>query len=426
MSKTIRPSMRWGVQDGYSLLGRQSLGNSYSSARALRVVHLDHTTARGGAELALVRLLAAEQSAPEPAWTPAVLVPTIDDDDVFAQLPPSVVRRTRGVRQSAGGSGSSPLRMAGLAARLLCQAVLTGTHPNVRTADVVIANSTRAAAYAALALQFSRTPLVVQLRDMIDEESLGRLGYALMTKVVLPRADAVIGNSRTTLAGALPFLRPGTEAVVIHSASGLTLSTARRRPADAAPSNPLRIGMLARIDPWKGQLELLEAFAAAFPAGTAQLELAGGAPFDQARFAAQLHERARELGVAGRVHLLGHVDDTAALLQRWDIAVQYSTRAEPMGQNVLQYLAAGTVAVVADEGGPVEWVDDGVNGRTVPPRSVAALARVLGELADDAAQRERLGAAAVRTPGLLDDAAVAARHADVFHDVCRVRQSRRA
>lgn len=400
------------------------MGNSYSSARALRVVHLDHTTVRGGAELALVRLLAAEQAAAEPAWTPAVLVPAIDDDDVFAQLPPSVVRRTRGVRQSAGGSGSSPLRMAALAARLLFQAVLTRTHPNVRTADVVIANSTRAAAYAALALQLSRTPLVVQLRDMIDEESLGALGYRLMTKVVLPRADAVIGNSRTTLAGALPFVRPGTAAVVIHSASGLKLAAGHTPRARS--TSPLRIGMLARIDPWKGQLELLEAFAATFPTGTAQLELAGGAPFEQARFAAQLQERAVELGVADRVHLLGHVDDTAALLDGWDIAVQYSTRAEPMGQNVLQYLAAGTVAVVADEGGPVEWVDDGVNGRVVPPRDVEELARVLRELAGDPTQRERLGAAAARTPGLLDDAAVAAAHAAVFHDVCRVRPGRRA
>ncbi|MDQ0644610.1 glycosyltransferase family 4 protein [Microbacterium murale] len=400
------------------------MGNSYSSARTLRVVHLDHTTVRGGAELALVRLLAAEQSASEHAWIPAVLVPAIDEDDVFAELPSSVIRRTRGVRQSAGGSGSSPLRLAALAARLLYQAVLTRTHPNVRTADVVIANSTRAAAYAALALQLSRTPLVVQLRDMIDEESLGALGYRLMTKVVLPRADAVIGNSRTTLAGALPFLRPGVAAVVIHSASGLTLSLGRTR--QARPAGPLRIGMLARIDPWKGQLELLEAFAAAFPTGTAQLELAGGAPFEQAGFAERLSERAAELGMADRVRLLGHVDDTAALLARWDIAVQYSTRAEPMGQNVLQYLAAGAVTVVAAEGGPVEWVDDGVNGRTVPPRRVDELTRVLRELADDPAQCERLSAAAAQTPGLLDDAAVAAAHAEVFHDVRRVRPGRRA
>lgn len=400
------------------------MGNPSSSARAPRVVHLDHTTVRGGAELALVRLLTAQQAAPEQAWIPAVLVPAIDEDDVFAQLPPTVVRRSRGVRQGAGGSGSSPLHMAALAARLLCQAVLTCTHPNVRTADVVNANSTRAAAYAALALRFSRTPLVVQLRDMIDEESLGVLGHRLMTKVVLPRADAVIGNSHATLNGARAFLRPRTTAVVIHSASGLAHPS--ERTSTARRNGPLRVGMLARIDPWKGQLELLDAFAAAFPAGDAQLELAGGAPFEQERFADRLRARAAELGITDRVRLTGHVEDTVALLDSWDIAVQYSTRAEPMGQNVLQYLAAGRAVVVADEGGPVEWVEDGVNGRRVPPRNVVELTRVLRELADQPAERERLAAAAVLTPGLLDDAAVAAAHAAVFRDVCRARPGRRA
>lgn len=375
------------------------------------MVHLDHTTVRGGAELALVRLLTARTT-----WIPAVLVPSADDVDVFARLPATVVRRTCGVRQRSGGSGGSPLRMLGLSARLLAQAAVTRLHPLVRTADVVVANSSRSAAYAALALLLSRKPLVVHLRDMIDEESLGALGHRLMTRVVLPRADAVIGNSRTTLAGALPHLRAGAISVVIPSASGL-----RPVPAPAFRTGPLTIGMLARIDPWKGQAELLEAFAAAFPDDETVLEIAGGAPFDQEAFVELLRTHAEEHGVADRVRMLGHVEDTAAALAGWDIAVQYSTRAEPMGQNVLQYLAAGVATVVADEGGPVEWVQDGVNGIRVPPRDVAALTRALRVLADDADRRRRLAEAAPRTPGLLDDDAVAEAHADVFRAVLRRR-----
>lgn len=386
-------------------------GIGYDADRP-RIVHLDHTTVRGGAELALVRVLSAH-----PAWTPAVLVPAIDEVDAFASLPPTVVRRTRGVRQEAGGSGASPARLVGLALRLLAQAVLTRTHPLVRTADVVAANSTRAAAYAAIALGLSRTPLVVHLRDMIDEESLGAFGYRLMTRLVLPRADAVIGNSKVTLAGALPFLRADAVPVVIPSASGLMLSAGR-----TPRSGSLRIGMLARIDPWKGQAELLEAFADAFGGGTEELVFAGGAPFEHEAFAERLRARAAALGLADRVHLLGHVDDTHALLERWDIAVQYSTRAEPMGQNVLQYLAAGVTAVVADEGGPAEWVTDGANGRRVAPRDVRELTRVLRELGEDDQERQRLAEAAVRTPGLLDDAAVAAAHAEVFREVLHRRE----
>ncbi|UWF77899.1 glycosyltransferase family 4 protein [Microbacterium neungamense] len=375
-------------------------------------MHLDHTTARGGAELALVRLLRAGGD-----WLPAVLVPAVDEADAFAALPPTVLRRTAGVAQGPGGSAGSPLRLAVLAARLVVQAVATRLNPLVRTCDVVAANSTRAAAYAAVALLGSRTPLVVHLRDMVDEESLGGFGHRVMTRLVLPRADGVIANSHTTLSTARPFLRDDAITAVIPSAAGLTRAAAR-----PPRTGPLRIGMLARIDPWKGQAELLEAFAVACRHGDAELEFAGGAPFEHEDFAARLAARAAELGIADRVRLLGHVDDVPEALARWDVGVQYSTRAEPLGQNVLQYLAAGLVTVVADEGGPREWVTDGENGRRVAPRDPRALAEVLRELVEDAAARERLASAAPGTPGLLDDAAVARAHAEIYREIATRRR----
>lgn len=372
-----------------------------------RIVHLDHTGARGGAELALLRLLRAD-----PSWDATVLLPASEPDDVFAQLPTDVPRFIAGVRQGAGGSSSSPARLADLAARLFAQAAATRWHRSVRSSDVVVANSTRAAAYGALAVQGSSRPFVVHLRDLITPEALGGFGYRLMTRLILPRADGVIGNSRTTLDSARPFLRRDAVAVSIPSASGISGSSAPTRG-----SGPLRVGMLARIDPWKGQRELLEAFAQAFPSGDTRLELAGGAPFAHDSFATELRARAEELGLGHRVHLLGHVEDTAACIAGWDIAVQYSTRAEPLGQNVLQYLAGGAAAIVADEGGPTEWIDDGVNGLRVLPRDVPSLAAALRRLGDDSALRARLSDAGQRTPGLMDDTAVACAHADAYGEV---------
>ena len=348
----------------------------------------------------------------EPDWRPAVLLPASEPEDVFAQLPAGVPRLFAGVRQGTGGSGSSPGRLADLAARLLAQAAATRWHRSVLTSDLVVANSTRAAAYGALAVKGSTRPFVVHLRDLIEPEALGAFGYRLMTKLILPRADGVVANSRTTLDSARPFLRDDTVAVSIPSASGIRGATMSSRGG-----GPLRVGMLARIDPWKGQRELLEAFAAAFPEGDARLELAGGAPFGHDAFADELRARAGELGLAHRVHLLGHVEDTAAVIAGWDVAVQYSTRPEPLGQNVLQYLAGGAATVVANEGGPTEWIDDGVNGLRVAPREPASLARALRRLGEDAALRARLGAAGAATPGLLDDAAVVRAHSDAYAEV---------
>lgn len=392
------------------------MGNSYSSTRALRVVHLDHTTVRGGAELALVRLLRASEN-----WLPAVVVPAVTDDDVFAALPRRVIRRRTGVRQSPGGSSRSPLRLVGLTLRLIVQAAATRWDPLVRTSDLVAANSTRAATYAALALCGTRRPLVVHLRDLVDVESLGGVGFQIMTRLVLPRADGVIANSATTLTTARPYLRADAKAAVIPSAAGLKSTTPHRLPAER--SAPIRIGMLARIDPWKGQAELLEAFAVACPHGVVELEFAGGAPFEHDAFATRLEQRATELGVAGRVRLLGHVDNVQDALRRWDIAVQYSTRAEPLGQNVLQYLAAGLATVVADEGGPREWVVDGENGLRVAPRDPVALGHVLRILIEDSGERQRLAEGAARTRGLLDDDAVARAHGEFYRDVVASRSA---
>ena len=394
-------------------------GTDAASPRHPRVLHLEHTGVRGGAEYALLRMLRA--GAP---WSPLVmLAPTGEADlGVWEALPSDVPQRIVGVRQPAGVStGGGRLQLAATA-RLVLQAIATRVHPAFRTADIVDANTARAAAYGALAARTSRQPFVVHIRDMIDAEALGRAGHLLMTRLILPRADGVIADTHPPLDSARPYLEPDAIARVIPSASGLSR---RRMPRPPGTDRALRVGMLARIDPWKGQRLLLDAFAAALGRTDARLEFAGDAPFGHEGFLAELRARADELGIADRVAFLGHVDVVDERLAQWDIAVQASTRPEPLGQNVLQYLAAGCATVVADEGGPVEWVVDGVNGLRVPPRDIRSLADALGRLGSDAALRERLGAAAAATPGLLDDAEVVAEHATFYEDVLDAVERRR-
>ena len=385
-----------------------------------RVLHLDHTTVAGGAEFALLRMLQA--GAP---GSPYVMIAPTDEKGlgVYAGLPDDVPRRFIGVRQPAGVSwGGFGLQVVA-AVRLVAQAIATRTHRAFRRADLVDANTARAAAYGALAARLSRVPFVVHVRDMTDADALGRTGRFLMTRVILPRADGIISDTHPPLDSARPYLRPDALVSVIPSASGIRL---RQALPPRAPGG-VRVGMLARIDPWKGQRLLLDAFAEAFAGTDARLEFAGAAPFGHDDFLAELHERTEELGITDQVVFHGHVSDVDALIEQWDIAVQASTRPEPLGQNVLQYLAAGRAVVVADEGGPTEWVRDDLNGLQFAARDVHSLAGALARLGSDAALRARLGAAAAATPGLLDDAEVAEAHADFYREVIeavRVRSTR--
>ena len=83
---------------------------------------------------------------------------------------------------------------------------------------------------------------------------------------------------------------------------------------------------------------------------------------------------------------------------------------------MLQYLAAGRAVIVADEGGPTEWVVDGINGLRVAPRDVASLADALRRLGTDA-EREDVSPREPPTPGLLSDSDVARAHAAFYAEV---------
>lgn len=379
-----------------------------STHRTPRTLFLAHTTVAGGAELALVRMLLAG-----PSWNAAVLLASGDPrDGVFAPLLGRVPIRVRGVRQPPGAASASPVAQSANAARLAIAAAAVRTHPAFRSAQIVVANTTRSAAYGALAARTSPVPFVVHIRDLAEAEAIGGAGARIMQRIVLPRADGIVADTERALASALPFARAGAITAVIPSASGL-------RPGALRPvsGQPLTVGMLARIDPWKGQELLLDAFATAFPKGDAVLELAGSAPFGHEDFALHLRARADGLGLGDRVRLLGHVEDVDTLLSRWDIAVQASTRPEPLGQNVLQYLAAGCATVVADEGGPTEWVEHERNGLRFQARNAASLRAALERLAADSSLRASLGAAAAATPGLMSDVEVAAAQRAFYRDV---------
>lgn len=368
--------------------------------RALQVAHIDHTSEPGGAELALARL--AHAAASDDSWRPLIVIP--EDPDGAGAFTDSGDVRHVGPAQPAGASTTnSMLSKAALLGRALRQAIALRRDPQVNDCDIVYANSSRSAVYCILAFQ-RRIPVVVHLRDIVSRDSLGSMGYALFTRFVLPRASGVVANSHSTKTSAAEHIRVAAPLEVISSPIGLN-----RAPAPQVNEVVRRVGMVARLDPWKGQDLLIQAFAAAFPSEDITLHLYGGTAFGKEEYLVSLRKLCEDLGVGDRVSFHGHITDVRSAIDSLDICVQSSTRPEPLGQNVLQYLARGKPTVVSGEGGPIEWVRDGVNGMAFSPRDSADLADVLRRLAGDLSTRRHIAANALRTPGLpLDDEIVAA------------------
>jgi glycosyltransferase involved in cell wall biosynthesis len=155
---------------------------------------------------------------------------------------------------------------------------------------------------------------------------------------------------------------------------------------DPALREPGRILFLGRAEAAKGIDELLEA-TARLASRLPGLRLAIGGEGDLAR----LRRRAADLGIAGRVELLGWVGQEArdAELARASVFCLPS-HAEGLPMSMLEAMAAGRAVVVSRVGGIPETIRDHDNGLLVPPRDVPALAAALAQVLEDGALRERL------------------------------------
>jgi glycosyltransferase involved in cell wall biosynthesis len=147
-----------------------------------------------------------------------------------------------------------------------------------------------------------------------------------------------------------------------------------------------------RLVAYKAADLLLEAFAQVVQQVDARLDVVGDGPFRPS-----LEQRARHLGVAQRVTFHGwrSLRESSDLLRAADVYVLPTLR-EPGGISVLEAMASGLPCVVADWGGPAEFVGDtGLRvGVTSASRFVPRLAEAMSALAGAPERRVALGAAA--------------------------------
>ena len=105
-----------------------------------------------------------------------------------------------------------------------------------------------------------------------------------------------------------------------------------------------------------------------------------------------LESRARELGMADRVHVTGWWDDLAGAYSDLDV-VALTSRNEGTPLALIEAGAAGRPVVSTDVGGVRSVVADGVSGILAPPGDVAAVSRALARLLAEPDTRRRMGEA---------------------------------
>jgi glycosyltransferase involved in cell wall biosynthesis len=358
-----------------------------------RVVYLAHVARLSGAELALLRLLPV-LTAVDPYVILAEPGPLRDEllaAGIAVELLPMAagVRDLRRDRVRPGAVGLRSL-IAAAGYTLQLRRRLRQLRP-----DLVHTNSLKAAVYGGVAGKLAGVPVIWHVRDRISADYLPAPAVRLVNALGRVLPAGLIANSQATLDVFAP--RTCLPNTVLHDPVVLPAARAPRQPGE-----PLRVGLLGRIAPWKGQDVFLRAFARAFPSepagrsggsGGARAVLIGAPLFGETAYADELRRLADELGVTSRVEFTGFRADIDPVLADLDVLVHASVIPEPFGQVVIEGMAAGLPVLAADAGGPREVVRHDVDGLLYPMGEVDSLADALRRIADDPELRHRLGKA---------------------------------
>jgi len=115
----------------------------------------------------------------------------------------------------------------------------------------------------------------------------------------------------------------------------------------------------------------------------------------QGELEADLKKQTQTLGLADRVHFLGHVPEVRRLLPLLDVGV-LTSESEGLSNALIEYAQAGVAAVAFDVGGNDEVIRHGVNGFLSPPYDCEALAENVATLMLNAELRQAFSSAGRR------------------------------
>ncbi|MEL6168263.1 MAG: glycosyltransferase [Pseudomonadota bacterium] len=300
-----------------------------------------------------------------------------------------VVARAQGPRREEIGDGVTLIDLD--VARIARAARPLSSYLRTARPEAFLSALTHANVVLVLAARLARYQgrIVVSERNSLThlqakKGTKARLRLAL-ARMAYRASDGVIAVSEALATELQAFLGPSSPPVLaIPNPVDLDRITKRMTepPGVALPCAPRNLVVaIGRLAPQKGFDVLLDAFAGGNDAGRHLMILGEG------HQRAALLRRAKELGIADRLHLPGYVANPYAILGRAAVYV-LSSRYEGMPNGLLDALASGCRVVSTDcPTGPREILRSPEDGILVPVED----ARALGRAIDAAVAQGRTG-----------------------------------
>lgn len=153
----------------------------------------------------------------------------------------------------------------------------------------------------------------------------------------------------------------------------------------------IKIVCAGRIDPTKGQVELLESFdRLRILHDNVHLIFCGSSLFSEPDYVTCLENRVAELDLQKKVTFAGFRRDLPAIFASADIFA-LTTRDEAFGLVFVEAMAAGLPIVAYRSGATPEIIQDGITGLLVPEHKSTGILEALRQLIEDPTMRLNMG-----------------------------------
>jgi glycosyltransferase involved in cell wall biosynthesis len=264
-------------------------------------------------------------------------------------------------------------------------------------ADLVHTNSLKADIIGAAAGRLAGIPVIWHVRDRIADDYLPSkvaTTFRWLSQFLPTHVITISQAARQTLPPAKTRRATSLEQFsIVHD--GVSKHAFRDSEVRNWNSHDqVKIGIVGRISPWKGQHVFIKAAAIVhkqFP--NAVFQIVGGALFDENSYASELESLVQASDLNDAVQFLGFRTDILDVIYGLDIVVHASTIGEPFGQVIVEGMAAGKPVIATNGGAVPEIIDDGKSGLLVPSGDEGALADALISLLKSPERAQLLGAA---------------------------------
>lgn len=284
----------------------------------------------------------------------------------------------------------------------------------------VVNNQTKGQLYGGLAAR-GVAPTIFWQHGVPGRDPLDRLTARVpTTAIVCTTAAAVAAQQRLTPRADIRRVPPGIDLDAIRDRRG---SGGQIRRQLGVPPGGLLVGIVGRLQEWKGQRTFLEAAEQVLrDHPSTRFVVVGGAVlgWEDPTYETSLHAFVRERQLGGAVHLVGHQDDVAPWFDALDIVVHASFN-EPFGLVIVEGMALGKPVIAAHGAGPDEIAHDGVDALLFDPGDPHALAQQLSLLIGDASLRERIARAGAANAERFDERRMAREMVQVVREVANLR-----